>query len=628
MLHSVTYENYRQHSALDIEFKKGVNIVVAPNGFGKSNLLEGWRWSVFGTQGMKGKQERVVQWGKDSCRVQSVMDVAGSPVTFFRHIPRTGSVSSKVEENNIVVSESPAATRQYLEDNGIDWNSASMIYAQQRELSYFVHAIPSVRKELISSLFQIGMDPSIDHVIQDLKLLKAEVLEVASDTEGLIAEYEGILTGLAERRAEQHKFIRASLAEIDMVVLKIQEYGDIDEDQIKKRQRLESTKNAFSDSIFTLMTERKTLVSFLERPGRPKPLSKNYEKKLAKAGKEHRRSQSSWTEAMEEERRMQVELERLKIQVRGVERGKCVTCGYNYHGDDADVIEELNTIIREREVDLDSYRENQMRHCKDMVGVTSVVSHKLLQQAKDVKIFEQEGEEYTDRVAEIDVSVEELQVSIRRVSSELNDVPEHSTEDYIEWNSLKLKRSDLADQVSSKVTEVEGIEKDRSGVKERRDFLVKQREDMAEKRQRILDLKALRKLLPAFRDKILSDNLVWVSNRATTLLSQATMDTWEITVNDELAIEVNGHPVYDYSTGQVDLICVALRIAIAEFLSAFGLRGLLILDGVFDSVDETNIAAVGRLVSQISVEQVIILSHFDIETVEGAHKIILGESDV
>jgi DNA repair exonuclease SbcCD ATPase subunit len=73
----------------------------------------------------------------------------------------------------------------------------------------------------------------------------------------------------------------------------------------------------------------------------------------------------------------------------------------------------------------------------------------------------------------------------------------------------------------------------------------------------------------------------------------------------------------------VDLVCVCIRIAIAEYLSSrIGFKGFLILDGVFDRIDEKNRDAIGRLISEISLDQVLILSHFKVPIV-GDREIML-----
>jgi DNA repair exonuclease SbcCD ATPase subunit len=137
-------------------------------------------------------------------------------------------------------------------------------------------------------------------------------------------------------------------------------------------------------------------------------------------------------------------------------------------------------------------------------------------------------------------------------------------------------------------------------------------------RRKLGVLQELQKAMPKFRDDILSQALGWVAERASGLLLRATGNPWPLRIDTDLGFWVEDIPLEDFSSGQIDMVCVCLRIAVAEFLSKrIGMRGLMILDGVFDRIDEDNRDAIGRLVGEINVPQILLLSHFEVPVIEG-----------
>ena len=48
MIHRLLLQNWRSFERLDLSFESGTTFVVAPNGVGKSSLVLGLAWAVFG----------------------------------------------------------------------------------------------------------------------------------------------------------------------------------------------------------------------------------------------------------------------------------------------------------------------------------------------------------------------------------------------------------------------------------------------------------------------------------------------------------------------------------------------------------------------------------------------------
>jgi DNA replication and repair protein RecF len=80
------------------------------------------------------------------------------------------------------------------------------------------------------------------------------------------------------------------------------------------------------------------------------------------------------------------------------------------------------------------------------------------------------------------------------------------------------------------------------------------------------------------------------------------------THKDDLVFQINGYPVKRMgSQGQQKSFLIALRLAQLAFMEkATGVKPILLLDDIFDKIDEKRVAALMELVTQEQVGQVFI----------------------
>src|SRR5262245_27398812 len=90
MIRRLILHNWRAYEHLDLHFEPGATFVVAPNGVGKSSIVEGARFALFGAVAT-GKQgaSRIVPNGPTSATVEVVLQ-GGHILTVTRPYP-TGS---------------------------------------------------------------------------------------------------------------------------------------------------------------------------------------------------------------------------------------------------------------------------------------------------------------------------------------------------------------------------------------------------------------------------------------------------------------------------------------------------------------------------------------------------------
>src|SRR5690606_22016552 len=55
--------NFRQHTRTEISFDTGITGIIAPNGSGKTTILEAIAWALYGNQAVRGTRESIRHMG-------------------------------------------------------------------------------------------------------------------------------------------------------------------------------------------------------------------------------------------------------------------------------------------------------------------------------------------------------------------------------------------------------------------------------------------------------------------------------------------------------------------------------------------------------------------------------------
>lgn len=69
-INRVYLENYRVHEKLDIEFSKGINLLLGENGKGKSSILEAIGYALFESGLRTNNQKEAIKYGKKSAKIE------------------------------------------------------------------------------------------------------------------------------------------------------------------------------------------------------------------------------------------------------------------------------------------------------------------------------------------------------------------------------------------------------------------------------------------------------------------------------------------------------------------------------------------------------------------------------
>ena len=58
-LHHLRLVNFRQHERTELEFGPGITGIIGPNGSGKTTILEGIAWALYGAQAVRGDKDSI-----------------------------------------------------------------------------------------------------------------------------------------------------------------------------------------------------------------------------------------------------------------------------------------------------------------------------------------------------------------------------------------------------------------------------------------------------------------------------------------------------------------------------------------------------------------------------------------
>lgn len=89
-INRVYLENYRVHESLEIEFSKGINLLLGENGKGKSSILEAIGYALFDSGLRTNNQKEAIKYGKKSAKIEvDFTGIDNEDYKIVRKIPGT-----------------------------------------------------------------------------------------------------------------------------------------------------------------------------------------------------------------------------------------------------------------------------------------------------------------------------------------------------------------------------------------------------------------------------------------------------------------------------------------------------------------------------------------------------------
>ncbi|MDO8554321.1 MAG: SMC family ATPase [Candidatus Micrarchaeota archaeon] len=165
MLRLLRLINWRSHADSTLEFRKGTNLLMGLMGAGKSSVLDGICYALFGTfpavEHRKMKLEDLIRLNENECKVVLEIAFANDIYKIERKCSKTkkGVVSdAEVYKNNALMDKGPSAVTNYIEHLlKVDYDLFTRaIYSEQNNIDYFLTIDPRRRKEEVDILLGLN----------------------------------------------------------------------------------------------------------------------------------------------------------------------------------------------------------------------------------------------------------------------------------------------------------------------------------------------------------------------------------------------------------------------------------------------------------------------------------------
>ena len=165
MIHSLLLNNWRTHIDTSLEFGRGTNLIIGIMGSGKSGLLDGLSYALYGTFPALKRREAsagdVMSYGKEEAEATVVFEHQGKKYEVFRKLrKRDGkvSVAAKItEDGNVMETGQARVTEAVSGILGMDYDLFTRaVYSEQNNIDYFLTIDPGRRKKEMDRL--LGLD--------------------------------------------------------------------------------------------------------------------------------------------------------------------------------------------------------------------------------------------------------------------------------------------------------------------------------------------------------------------------------------------------------------------------------------------------------------------------------------
>ena len=260
MITSIELGDFLAHAETKLEFEKGVTIFVGENGAGKSSIIDGITFSLFGQHTRK-SNKGLIKRGSNQGYSKIEFSINGKQYETVRKIDSKGSLSATfyeiTKEGRVEIAAGErkqfgeSMTEQVEKTIGMDFEKLKIAsIVQQGELNSIINAKPKEFKELLNAI--IGID-KLDVASESMKKVTKEFREKIKTDLGyddthidiLQRDFEKYQQDIKESEPEK-KQLESEQQQIQEELKKLQKELETETPKIDKIKLLELRKDELS----------------------------------------------------------------------------------------------------------------------------------------------------------------------------------------------------------------------------------------------------------------------------------------------------------------------------------------------------------------------------------------------
>ncbi len=158
MIKKLILENWKKHEFLELDFSKGVNVIVGEMGTGKSSILQAINYCLFGNfnelKSREIKTDDLIMNGKDECNIKLYFD----EYIIERSIKKGKTTEANIKNNKEnLAGPSTVEVNNYIEEK-LKINEdvfLKAIYSSQNDIDTILKVTPTNRKKIIDELMNL-----------------------------------------------------------------------------------------------------------------------------------------------------------------------------------------------------------------------------------------------------------------------------------------------------------------------------------------------------------------------------------------------------------------------------------------------------------------------------------------
>lgn len=269
MIESIELINWKTHDHTTMNFQKGVNVLIGVMGAGKSSVIDGISFGLFGTFPKLNHKRTTIEEiisnrpeVMDAAEVRIKFTIGSDEYKVTRKISRRESTTSRIEKNGSYLQTQTARVNEEIENIiKLNYDTFSRaIYAEQNRLDYFLELTKSDRKRQIDEM--LGLDSfaraeeNTTSLINSIKSLIADEEQTLAqiDRNELRAQLEKLTTERQELEKEQRVVLEDAAQRTENVKLFESEITEL-KLKAERSKRLSKEIAELSSRIETLRKE-------------------------------------------------------------------------------------------------------------------------------------------------------------------------------------------------------------------------------------------------------------------------------------------------------------------------------------------------------------------------------------